>query len=86
MKKKYIYDIVRNEIAEELGISKAKITESSSFVNDLEADSLDIFQINMRCEEEFGIGINNQTGYMLVTVGDLVDFIDSRLKKQEGIA
>ena len=62
-------------VAENLGVEESKITENSSFKEDLGADSLDIFQIIMGIEEEFDIEIDNDEAEKIVTVQDAVDQI-----------
>lgn len=62
-------------ISDVLGVSESDITPSSSFVDDLGADSLDIFQIIMGIEEEFGIEIPAETAETISTVGDAVEQI-----------
>ena len=53
----------------------AEITEDTTFVDDLGADSLDIFQIIMGIEEEFDVEIDNDTAEQIVTVGDAAEAI-----------
>lgn len=62
-------------ISDVLGVPESDITMSSSFVDDLGADSLDIFQIIMGIEEEFGIEIPAETAETISTVGDAVEQI-----------
>ena len=58
-------------VAENLGVEESKITENSSFKEDLGADSLDLFEMVMGLEEEFEIEIP------IVTVGDVVKYIEA---------
>ena len=62
--------------AEELGVEAEKITEQTSFKEDLGADSLDLFQMVMSLEEEFGIEIPTEDLESLETVGDVVKYIE----------
>ena len=62
-------------ISEVLNIEKDEITVDKSFVDDLGADSLDVFQIIMGIEEEFDIEIDNDEIQKIVTVGDAIDEI-----------
>ena len=64
-------------IADVLNLDENAITEESAFVDDLGADSLDIFQIIMGIEEEFDIEIENEEAESIVTVGDAVEKIKS---------
>ena len=66
-------------IAEVMNVPKEDITPDTTFVDDLGADSLDIFQIIMGIEEEFDIEINNDDAEKIVTVQDAVDQIKNVL-------
>ena len=66
-------------IAEVLNIDADSITADTTFVDDLGADSLDIFQIIMGIEEEFDIEIPNEAAEQIVTVGDAVEQIKNAL-------
>lgn len=62
-------------IAEGLNIDADSITEDTTFVDDLGADSLDIFQIIMGIEEEYDIELDNESVEQIQTVGDAVEAI-----------
>ena len=62
-------------IADVLNVDTAEITEDTTFVDDLGADSMDIFQIIMGIEEEFDVEIDNDTAEQIVTVGDAAEAI-----------
>ncbi len=62
-------------IAEVLNIDADSITEDTTFVDDLGADSLDIFQIIMGIEEEYDIELDNESVEQIRTVGDAVEAI-----------
>ena len=64
------FEKVRAIIADVLNLDENEITEESAFVDDLGADSLDIFQIIMGIEEAFDIEIDNEEAEKIVTVGD----------------
>ena len=64
-------------IAEVLNIDADSITEDTTFVDDLGADSLDIFQIIMGIEEEYDIELDNESVEQIQTVGDAVEAIRS---------
>ena len=66
-------------IAEVLNIEPEEVTMQSTFVDDLGADSLDIFQIIMGIEEEFDIEIPNEAAEQSVTVGDAIEQIKNAL-------
>lgn len=64
-----------NIIAEVLNVDASEITEDTTFVDDLGADSLDVFQIIMGIEEEFDIEIDSEDAEQIVSVGDAVEQI-----------
>ncbi len=69
------FEKVREIIADVLNVDEQEITMDSTFVDDLGADSLDIFQIIMGVEETFDIEIDNDEAENIRTVGDAVDAI-----------
>ena len=69
---------VKNIVADHLGIDEAKVTEESSFVDDLGADSLDTVELVMAFEEEFGSEISDNEAEKILTVGDAIKFIESK--------
>lgn len=73
------FDKLKNIIAEVLNVDAEEITMETTFVDDLGADSLDIFQIIMGIEEEFDIEISNEEAEKIVTVGDAVEQIKNAL-------
>mgnify|MGYP005705348927 FL=1 len=64
--------------ADHLGIDEAKVTEESSFIDDLGADSLDTVELVMAFEEEFGSEISDSDAEKILTVGDAIKFIESK--------
>jgi len=75
-----IFEKVRKAIAEHLGISEAEIQLDSKFQEDLGVDSLDIFEIAMELEEEFELEISNEDLEGIKTIGNLVDYISSKVE------
>lgn len=73
------FEKLQGIIAEVLNVETEDITMSTTFVDDLGADSLDIFQIIMGIEEEFDIEIPQEAAESIVTVGDAVEQIKSAL-------
>ena len=69
------FEKLQQIIAEVLNIDPEEITMNTPFVDDLGADSLDVFQIIMGIEEEFDIEIDNDEAEKIVTVQDAVDQI-----------
>ena len=73
------FEKLQGIIAEVLNIEPEDVTMAATFVDDLGADSLDIFQIIMGIEEEFDIEIPNGAAEQIVTVGDAVEQIKNAL-------
>ena len=73
------FEKLQNIIADVLNIDKSKITPETTFVDDLGADSLDVFQIIMGIEEEFDIEIPTESAEKIVTVQDAVEQIKNAL-------
>ena len=70
------YDKVVGLIAEQLGLNPADITADSDIIKDLGADSLDVVQMLMSLEEEFGITVSEDEANGLKTVGDIVALVE----------
>ena len=68
---------VKKIVADHLGIDEAKVTEESSFIDDLGADSLDTVELVMAFEEEFECEIPDDAAEKIQTVKDAIDFISS---------
>lgn len=73
------FEKLQKIIAEVMNIDEREITMDSKFKDDLDADSLDVFQIIMGIEEEFDLEIDNDDAEKIVTVGDVVEQIQSAL-------
>ena len=73
------FEKLQGIIAEVLNIDPEEVTMAATFVDDLGADSLDIFQIIMGIEEEFDIEIPNEAAEQIVTVGDADEQIKNAL-------
>ena len=69
------FEKLQEIIAEVLNVDPEEITMDTTFVDDLGAESLDVFQIIMGIEEEFDIEISNEDAEKIVTVGDAVEQI-----------
>ena len=67
---------VKKIVVEHLGVESEKVTEEASFIDDLGADSLDIVELVMAFEEEFGVEIPDDAAETILTVGDAVKYID----------
>lgn len=73
------FEKLQQIIAEVLNVDADEITMDTTFVDDLGADSLDVFQIIMGIEEEFDIEIPNEAAEKIVSVGDAVEEIKNAL-------
>jgi len=76
-----VFDKVKQIISEQFNISEDEIALDTSFTDDLNADSLDLFQIIMAIEEECDIELSNEEAEKVSTVGDVVEYI----KEQKGL-
>ena len=71
-----VFNVVKGIIVEQLGLDDDEVTMESRFREDLEADSLDIVELIMAFEDEFGGEISDEDAQSIVTVGDVVKFIE----------
>ena len=76
------FEKLRDIIVEVLNVDETEVTMESTFIADLGADSLDVFQIIMGIEEEFDIEIPNEEAEKIVTVGDAVEQIKKAVSEQ----
>jgi acyl carrier protein len=74
-----IFDKVKGVIVDQLNVEEDDVTEEAAFVDDLGADSLDIVELVMALEEEFGISIPDENAEKIKNVGDAVDFISENI-------
>ena len=65
-------------VSEQLSVSEDEITKESNFIDDLQADSLDLVELGMKFEEEFGVTIPDEDYETLKTVGDSIAYIQSK--------
>jgi acyl carrier protein len=73
------YDRVRKIIVELLGVDEGKVVSEARFREDLEADSLDLVELIMAFEEEFGGEISDEEAQKITTVGEAVRYIDEQM-------
>ena len=71
---------VKHIIVEQLGVDEDEVKGASSFVDDLGADSLDVVELVMALEEEFGLEIGDQDAEKLTTVKQVVEYIERHAK------
>jgi acyl carrier protein len=67
-------------VAEQLGVDQAEISRETSFVNDLNADSLDTVELVMEFEDEFDMSIPDEEAEKIQTVGQAIDFVNQFVK------
>ncbi len=67
-------------VSEQLSVDKGEISRNTSFVNDLNADSLDTVELVMELEDEFDLTIPDEQAEKLKTVGEAIDYIKSQLE------
>jgi acyl carrier protein len=80
---KSIEEKVKDIIVEQLGVNPEQVTPQASFIEDLGADSLDIVELVMAFEEEFGVEVPDEDAEKLQTVGDVIKYIEEKSSKQQ---
>ena len=75
MKRYEVLALVREHLAEELEVDIGEITEGTRFKEDLDADSLDLYELVMELEDRYGIKVSEQQAARIETVGDAVGFV-----------
>ena len=73
-----MFEEIKAIVADNLGVDEDSITMESSFKEDLNADSLDLFEMVMALEENYGVEIPSEDLEKLLTVGDVINYIKSR--------
>jgi len=73
-----ILERVKEVLVEQLGVDEGEITEAASFQEDLDADSLDLVELIMELEDQFGVKISDEDAQSIQTVGQAVDYIAAR--------
>ncbi|MGE3843343.1 MAG: acyl carrier protein [Vicinamibacterales bacterium] len=74
---------VKSIIAEQLSVDEEEVTNDASFVDDLGADSLDVVELVMAFEEEFGIEIPDEDAEKITKVKDAIEYIESHAKAKK---
>ncbi|HBE45540.1 MAG TPA: acyl carrier protein [Deltaproteobacteria bacterium] len=72
---------VKKMIVDQLGVSENEVVPEAKFIDDLGADSLDIVELIMALEDEYGIEIPDEDAEKIETVGDAIRYIEEHMKK-----
>jgi acyl carrier protein len=75
MDRDQVLTLVREHLAEELEIDIERITETTRFREDLDADSLDLYELVMELEDNYGVTVSEEQATRIATVGDAVGFV-----------
>jgi acyl carrier protein len=75
MQREEVLKLVRDHLAEELEVDPARIVEATRFKEDLDADSLDLYELVMELEDRYGISVSEEQAARIETVGDAVSFV-----------
>jgi acyl carrier protein len=75
MQRDEVFDLVRDHLAEELEVDPGRIADGTRFKEDLDADSLDLYELVMELEDRYGITVSEQQAAQIATVGDAVSFV-----------
>ncbi len=76
-----MFERVREIICEKLGVDPSEVTMNTSFKDDLDADSLSLFELVMAFEDEFNIEIDDEQSENIETVGNVVSYLESIVDK-----
>ena len=72
-----VFDRVKEVLTEQLGVDEKEIAEEASFTEDLDADSLDLVELIMELEDQFGIKISDEDAQKIQTVVQAVDYVST---------
>jgi len=75
MSREEVLKLVREHLAEELEVEIERISEDTRFKEDLDADSLDLYELVMELEDTYGVTVSEEQAARITTVGDAVEFV-----------
>jgi acyl carrier protein len=75
MNKDEVFELIRDHLAEELEIDPTRISGETRFKQDLDADSLDLYELVMELEDRYGIAVSEEQAARIATVDDAVSFV-----------
>lgn len=71
-----MFEKIRDLIAEKIGVEPEEISMDTSFADDLEADSITLFELVMAIEDEYDIEVDDESIEKIVTVGDIIKYLE----------
>jgi acyl carrier protein len=75
MNREQVFSVIRSHLADELEVNPGRISETTRFKEDLEADSLDLYTLVQELEDSYGVKISDEEAAKILTVGQAIDFV-----------
>ena len=75
MNRDEVFTLIRSHLSEELGVEPGRVQAATRFKDDLEADSLDLYELVMELEDSYGVKIPDEEAARILTVGQAVDYV-----------